>query len=195
MTQGTRVVDYATPLPARRRDGLGAALVCVIAIAAGFLGASRFADEVGFPPITDFSGPGPALARVLSGVIVSVFVLVLGIVIKRQGMTLAHSLRSAEGKLSTSIAITLLICGTLCLILSLFLPLYFGRANEAAAIGMHFSANGAVMSVGSNAPLLVDLLAVLIFLAGAGLALIGVWGSLRPATGSVHLGSALPDVA
>lgn len=172
-------MDYATPVAARgRRPLAGVGLVVAVAVAAAFLGAGRFADEVGFPQIIDSNrDTGAIFLRLLSGVIVGVFCLMLGLFLARQAAGLGERLRQTPGRLSTGVAITLLICGTLCLIASLLVPLYFGRT--AAAMGMHVSVNGNTTIIGNAPPLVSDLLAILIFLGGAALAWIGVWGSVR----------------
>jgi hypothetical protein len=192
MTQGTMVVDYATPRAAQRRAIAGMGLVVAIAVVAALLGAGRFADEVGFPQVVNpGQDAGAIFLRILSGVIVGVFCLMLGLFLVRQAAGLAALLRQIQGRLSTGVAIALLICGTVCLIASLLVPLYFGRT--AASMGMHLDINGTSMSVGNAPPLLSDLLAVLIFLAGVALAGIGVWGGIRPGVEPAHLAGTPPQ--
>ena len=194
MTQGTMLVDYATPRAVQGRGIAGVGPVVAIAVVAAFLGAGRFADEVGFPQIVNADrDAGAIFLRILSGVIVGVFCLMMGLFLVRQAAGLMALLRQTRGRLSTGVAIALLICGTVCLISSLPVPLYFGRT--AASMGMHLNINGTSMSVGNSPPLLSDLLAILIFIGGAALAGIGVWGGVRPAAEPAHPAGTPPQGA
>lgn len=194
MTQANVIVDYATPRMAKGSSIPGVALVCVIAVAAAFLGAGRFADEVGFPPVVEINrDAGAVMLRILSGILVGLFSLILGLFLARQAGVTARSLQRHGGQLTTGVSITLLVCGTACLIASLLVPLYFLRSG--GTVEMRVGANGAMESVSNPGPLLADLLAVLVFIAGATLAGIGVWGSLRPASEPVHLATARPEAA
>ena len=170
-------LEYATPSSTRRSDWL---LVLALGAAAGWLGAKPFADAVGVPTINDSRDAGYVFLRIGCGIGVALIMMVVLAFVLRE----ARAMGSSGRPLSQTIAITLLICGTVCVLGAMVIPLY--ATHSGASIEMRVEQLSGGIGVQTEPPLVVDVLAlaVLTFLGGAALIGVGIrGGAVEPQIG------------
>jgi hypothetical protein len=183
--------DVPRPVPSRRYR----LLTFAAALAAGFLGANAFADAAGLPHVSSGerhlsdSDIGAIFLRILCGLVVGVLVLALIPFVVNQCREVAAVLGRTSERPGPAVAITLVICGTLCLLGSLALAWHAASLAQAPSIqvqapgmpGFPGSVSGsASVQVSTQPPLLTQVLALLTFLAGSALISLGIWSSIKP---------------
>lgn len=163
-----------------------------VALAASFLGAIPLATEAGYY-VPDNSGSNRGSEYiVLAAAILFFLTLSAMIPLTRLGSTFLDSLGRAESRPVPAVALGLILCGTLCVISSVWLAwsARVSSAPEAMARAMQMHANGGNgMSINFSGPAggLVTssfapmILTILAFLLGSSLIGLGVWSSLDPA--------------
>jgi hypothetical protein len=181
MTLPAPHLDYATPAASPSRRPLFA--VFAVAIALAFLGAGPFAAAIGFPPIPNVNEPeaGPVFGHIAAGVIIFVLVIALAGPIGRLTRGIIHRIEQSHAKPAQPVVLTLIICGTLCVIGAMGMELYLVRYGESVMTAAGIGGLGQAMervSVGVETPILGHMVAILGLVAGAGLASVGFWGSL-----------------
>ena len=144
----------------------------VLALALGLLGATSFSDAAGFSGLRD-EGVRSFLL-VLSGIVVFGLALVLIHILIRLVQGAIGLLARTVGRPGFAVVLTLIISGTVCILASLAAEFYGVRSIRIVASDMGGS-------VSAQAPLVLTVLAILAFLAGAALVAVGVWGSIHPA--------------
>ena len=199
--------DVPRPVPARRYW----LLTFAVALAAGFLGANPFADAVGLSHVTKPNEEeGLVFLRIFCGLIVGLVVLGLIPFLGNQCRDVAAVLGRTTERPGPAVAVTLVICGTLCLLGSLVLAWHVASLAQSASIQVQapgmpgFSAGplsgttgrsqapgmpgfpgpisgAASVNAGTQPPLLTQVLALLTFLAGLALISLGIWSSIKPA--------------
>jgi hypothetical protein len=177
----------------------------VVALAAGFLGANPFADTVGLPHVS--SGEKhlqdwdvlAIFLRIGCGLIVGLVVLALIPFLTNQGREVAAVLGRTTERPGPAVAVTLLICGTLCLLGSLALAWHVASLAQSPSIQVQAPgmpgfpgpvSGSASVNVAAQPPLLTQVLALLTFLAGIALISLGIWSSIKPA--GTRVASAVP---
>jgi len=169
MTQAT-TLDYANPQ--RRIPTPHLSLVLALALAAAFLEANAFADAVGIAPVIDVErDPGHVFLRIICGVIVGFVALAILLFLVRGGQWLIHALGATQAKPSSSVAITCIVTGAVCLLGALAIPLLFVH-------GATIQVSNGQATLMANTPMLEELLAALTFIAGAFLVGFGIWGGV-----------------
>ena len=159
-------------------------LTFVLALAVGCLGANPFADTAGWPAVQPGQHPGDAIAfRVLGGFLVGLVALALLRLLVQQSQAVTDALSRTTTKPGQVLAVTLVVCGTLCLLGTLVLEWYLvsspvSLAQAASISGLGGGAAQVVLSV--QAPLLGHLAAMATFLAGMAQIALGVWSSIHP---------------
>jgi hypothetical protein len=165
------------------------ALVISTSIVIAFLGANPFADAVGFPRQDQDNGfPMAATMRIVCGIVVCFASLSFLNFLIRLVRDLVDRLGSSSARPDWRLALTSILCGTICLLAALQGAF---AATQSAGVSvtpaMTFSAGpgnpgGSIdMEARNRAPIALTLVSLLTFLAGAGLLAFGVWGSLKPA--------------
>lgn len=162
-----------------------------VAVAAAFLGAIPLASEAGYYVPDQYNNGRGSEYIVLAAGILFFLTLSAMIPLTRLGSALLDSLGRAETRPVPAVALGLILCGTLCVISSVWLA-WSARvsAPEAMARAMQMHANGGNgMSINFSGPAggLVTssfapmILTILAFLLGSSLIGLGVWSSLDPA--------------
>jgi hypothetical protein len=144
----------------------------VLALALGLVGATSFSDAAGFSGLRDEDVRSFLL--VLSGIVVFGLTLVLIRILIRLVQGAIGLLARTAGRPGFAVVLTLIISGTVCILASLAAEFYGIRSIRIVASDMGGS-------VSAQAPLMLTVLAILAFLAGAALVAVGVWGSIHPA--------------
>lgn len=147
----------------------------------GFLGASPFADAVGFPPVMRPSEDAfEIFLRILSGVIVGLAALALFVVLRRLAARATDYLGGVSGKPGTAVAISLLVCGTLCVLGVLVFEYLAIRqtGTVATSVAAQPTFGTAEVSVGVRVPFSAHLFAIACFIVGAALLAVGVWSGV-----------------
>jgi hypothetical protein len=171
-------------------------LAFAMAAAVGLLGANAFADAAGLTQSDpQHSSPGPMLGRVASGLVLFFLTYSLTRYLFRLGERLVSVLSTVRERPVLPITITLLVCGTLCVLGALGLSLYDGPTSASVStptvnmagvpnmpqMGNAMRFSGTVSLVGPSISMLVrPLVTLLTLLLGIALLAVGVWGGLRP---------------
>jgi hypothetical protein len=159
-----------------KTDSVPGYLVPAVAIAVGILGANSFADAAGFPPIVSGEQePGHVMLRLVCAIVVGVLSAAVFATLLRLVRVLSIKLSETRGRPSTAVAITLIACGTVCLLGALAIPLYI---HHASAASISLTMTNASVSLDQTSILSV-LATIVTITAGAALTAIGIWGSLR----------------
>jgi hypothetical protein len=166
-----------------------------LAIAVGLVGANAFADAAGFPQYDMRESVGPFFARALAGLVLFFLTFTLVKYLFSLGARLV-SLFGATGERPTlPVTMTILVCGTLCVLGALGLSLLDARSSANIAtptISLPGAPNmpqmgdmrisGSLNVGGSSISALVrPLVTLLTLLVGAALLAVGVWSGLKPA--------------
>lgn len=166
------LIDYASPSTKAPKSNV--LLVLAMGVAAGCLGANPFADAVGMSPVSDAARePGNVVLRMLCGLVVGFVAMVLTATALREGNAVSRALHRIDRRPPQAIAITLIICGTACLLGALAIPLF--AIHTPGGVRIVATSNG--MAASADLPAVAQILAVLTFLAGAVLIALGIWSS------------------
>jgi hypothetical protein len=111
------------PRPAPRYWLLSLALGLVV----GFLGANSFADAAGFPQV----GDGHVFLRVVCGIVIGLATLAFVQFLMRQVPLVVGVLARSPQRPVTAVSITLLVCGTLCVLGTLALEWHMASTPPA----------------------------------------------------------------
>jgi len=195
----------SSPTTASLRYG---GLVLALALAIGIVGANAFADAAGFHDAAlDHKGePTPGmLLRVLCGFVLFLLSWMLLRFLFQLGTQIVWRLGQVRERPGLPIAITLLACGTLCVLGALLVVWYgnTGGVNMSPAVNLPRNMPGADMlprldvSLQTTGSLLRPLAVSAALLIGVVLLALGVWSSLVPAAAtsppkSVPEGDAAP---
>ncbi len=183
--------------PWRARSSAGW-LPWTLALAAGLLGANSFSTAAGFPSASnnpqnsEYAVTGWIVSAVVLGFLTFTVVKYLfGL-----GERLIELFSTVYDRPALPIAITLLICGTLCVLGAVGLSVADGPSqasllNPAMQLPgrefVHFS----VGAPSITALLVRPLLTIMALLVGTALLAIGVWGSLKPLATAIEPAHAL----
>jgi hypothetical protein len=170
---------YATPAPRAviARPILRISIAAIIAL----LTADSLASAMGASPVDDFNrNPLPYFLRILMCAIV--FALVFSAILPLVRLTRGTVERIARSPVrpSPAAALSLIFCGTACILAALAVEVYLVRYGSTivSAMGTGDSINSSQhFSVGVQPPLFGHLVTVATFLAGAALCALGAWGS------------------
>ncbi len=161
MTQSMVPVDYATPVVKRYEDNVHVAGVIAVALMAGFMGANAFADAVGFDSINDASNePGEVALHVMCGAVIALAAGIATVLLYQAFVQLRRYLATTAHRPSFAASVVMMSLGVFCMILPVVLP-YLPLLNTVSP------------------SFLEDIiLSLCLFIAGATLLGIGVWGNL-----------------
>ncbi|HEY7116663.1 MAG TPA: hypothetical protein VH475_08760 [Tepidisphaeraceae bacterium] len=168
-------LDYATP-GARPRRTVHPGLVFMIALVAAFLCADPFATAVGFPVAsyqTANHDPMPVLLRILTGLVIFGLVAAAAAPVTRAARGVMDVLARTQARPTVAVTLTLIICGTACLLGAMGIELYLVRHAAGS-----MSVSGPDVSLSIQTPLFGQILVGLTFLFGVALVAIGIWASL-----------------
>ena len=163
-------------------------LVLALALAIAILGAKAFFDAAGFGGLLGTGGPiGPPI--ILCGCVVFLLSWMLLRFLFRLGTQIVCRLGQVRERPGLPIAITLLACGTLCVLGALLVVWYgnTGGVNMSPAVNWPRNMPGADMlprldmSMQTSGSLLRPLAVCAALLIGVALLALGVWSSLPPA--------------
>jgi hypothetical protein len=170
-------VQYATPTARKPRDEAHVVGVCAVALTLGFLGANPFAAAVGFDSIGDpRSEFGEVVLHILCGGVVALLAAVATIMLYRGQRDLRRYLSTTAHRPSFAGSVVMMSLGVFCMVVPLLLP-YLPFLNTVSVTLMDI------------------VLSMLLFIAGATLLGIGVWGNLTGALVRVATDKATIDVA
>jgi hypothetical protein len=173
-------MSYSDAGPPPRKHWL---LSLGLALAVGFLGANRFADAAGFP--REGARDWATTSRVLSGFVVGLLTFAVVQFLLYQTRAAVNALARSPRRPGTAGAVALLACGMLCFVgvIALEWHLTTSGATASQAVDLRpFGGGSAQVSVGNNQPpLMGHIVAVFVFMAGAALTALGVWGTMQPA--------------
>jgi hypothetical protein len=181
MTMPAPHLDYATPAAPPNRRPLFA--VFAVAIALAFLGAGPFSAAIGFPPIPNVNEPeaGPVFGHIAAGFLIFLLVIALAGPLARLIREIIRRVEQTQAKPAQPVVLTLIICGTLCVLGAMGMELYLVRYGESVMTAAGIGGLGQGMervSVGVETPILGHAVAILGLVAGVGLASVGFWGGL-----------------
>ena len=160
MTQSVVPVDYATPVVKRYGDNVHIAGVIAVALVAGFMGANAFAAAVGFDPINDArTEPGEVMVHIICGAVIALAAGTATVLLYRAFVHLRRYLATTAQRPSFAASTVMMSLGVFCMILPLVLP-YLPLLNTVSP------------------GFLSLILSLFLFIAGATLLGIGVWGNL-----------------
>jgi hypothetical protein len=169
--------EISKPILTARNQTL---IVLALALGIGFLGAKRFAFEAGFSSgshsfeIVDFVA-GIILFLVAAGVLKLLLSLVYG---------LFAALAQTVHRPPAWIGLTLILCGTACVLFSLLLQFLFPGGSARVSAGYY----GGGFSVDAGSPFTSTVLAYAALAVGVGMVALGVWSCIPatpPTTGRV----------
>lgn len=155
-------------------------VIAVFALIVAVLGANPMADMIGVDPWGQPYYETHLAKRVVCGILAGIVSLAAMIVLAYTVRLVVAALSRVACKPPLPIAITLLVCGVLCLLASLWFGWRIAHPSEetVASIAVHANVSSGSASIRLHAPLMSQVIAVGTFLAGAALAAIGVWSSI-----------------
>ena len=171
-------LEYATPMPAGRSNGM---LRILVALTVALLAADSFALAAGFDPVGNIEQePMPLIGRVVCGAVIFALVLAaagpVGRLLRGVGPW-----QAAGGTRGRAARLALLICGTVCILAALAVEVYLVRYGQTLVSGRVGNGNGGpgpvVMSV--KPPVFGRILAGAAFVVGV--MLVGSGASGEPA--------------
>jgi hypothetical protein len=180
--------------PWRARSSAGW-LPWALALAAGLLGANSFSTAAGFPSASNNpqNGEYAVTGWIVSGVVLAFLTFTVVKYLFGLGERLVQLFSTVSDRPALPIAITLLVCGTLCVLGAVGLPVADGHSetrilNPAVQFpGREFvQFSGGAPSI--TALLVRPLITILALLIGAALMALGIWASLKPAAERLKAG-------
>ncbi len=181
-------------------------LIMILGIVVGMLGANSFADAVGLPDprfLPSYNNEGPIVGRVVCGFVVMLLAIGSLIFLARIIRHAIADLAQVTAKPRPPMPLTLVGCGTLCLLGALifewYLASYVAPANAAATLVNKMiqgdpGASAATLSIHAQSSPVAQVVAIFTFLAGIAMIAIGIWSSLNapPASPISALPSSIP---
>jgi hypothetical protein len=169
-----------------------------LAIPLALLGADSFARAAGFPNVSAGYETSEVLLRMLAGVSVGLIALTLLVLLRVASLHTCHFLDRVDARPHIAVSITLLVCGTFCVLGMLYFEYrIIGHTASIATSTTHLNLGAAQVSIGVRVPLFDHLIAVSAFLSGVALLALGVWSSVgggaAPAGAGVIKDSQLAD--
>jgi hypothetical protein len=163
-------------------------LLFSLAIVAGILGSKPFANAAGFPDIETARGDSESWAyvlRILSGLIIALATFALVPILVNMGLQVVTLLGRTTARPKPMVAVTLIICGTLCLLGTLLFEWYALRSGTQVMSSSFHMQNPGVdsgrIAFSVQLPLFGQVLALFTFLAGVALIALGIWSSIQGA--------------
>ena len=170
-------LDYATPAAPAKSNGL---LRLLAALALALLAADPFALAAGFDPVVEAGrDPWPVIGRVAAGLLVFLLVLAAAGPVGRLTGAWAAWVARGGGGMTRAAAVTLIVCGTACVLAALVTEVYViqhGRAT-VVAVASDNGRNAGQMITAFRPPVFGRLLAGSAFVAGVAMVGVGVWGA------------------
>lgn len=156
-------------------------ILVLLAVAAGFVGATSFALAAGLDLSSEREGKLAA-----SGIIFGFLTLALLILLAQVIRSAVVLVSQSESRPGTPVAVTLIICGTLCLVAALGVAIW--RTAGSAEFRLNPGGRGGVTVV-SGGSLTMSILAIGVFLAGFAMVALGIWSGV----GQSRMGRIPPD--
>jgi hypothetical protein len=152
-------------------------LVIMAALASGFVAADLYGLTAGFAA----DDPAAITVRVIGALIAIGLVIAAAGPLNRLIRAIVQSLPAQNARPCFGLCMTLILCGTVCILASTAAALIatrYGPVAYTAASSGSFTRSFGHVAIGEQTPLLVYLVSGLTFVAGAALCAIGIWGSM-----------------
>ncbi len=168
-------LSYATPMPARRQ-GPSWMLIIMGALAVGFLVTDPYRMTAGFPA----DDAGPVMVRVFGGLIALGLVITGTKPLMRLAMAVIERFSTRQARPCFGICLTLIVCGTVCILASVAVELRAVRSDAMVALAVPETVNRSFghIAIGGQSIFPGLFTAGLTFLAGCVLCAVGIWGSI-----------------
>jgi hypothetical protein len=173
-------------------------LVLALALAIGIVGANALGDAAGFRDASqDWNIPTGTFSRVLCGAVLFLVSWMLLRFLFQVGTQIVGRLGQIQARPGLPITITLLACGTLCVLGALLLVWHgnTGSLNMSPAVNLPGNMPGADMiprldlSMRTTGSLIRPLAVCAALVIGVALLALGVWSSLAPGPPNIALKS------
>jgi hypothetical protein len=135
--------------------------ILALPLAAGFVGAGAFLDASGI----EVQERNRGMMLVLSGLVVAAVTLALLVMLETSFRAVVRALAGTARRPTTAVVITIMVCGTVCILAAVALQWY--RPTIPAGLG--------------RGPLLPALTTVTVLLVGVSLLAVGVWSGIPSA--------------